>query len=84
VSQFPGGQRQTRDGWEPDERVKRRDRDRRRAWEEDRREKKARVAACGTLTWALIPCHEYATCIIWGPKATIYSTGTGANMQETP
>jgi hypothetical protein len=29
-------------------------------------------------------CYECATYIIWGPKATIYSTGTGANIQEAP
>jgi hypothetical protein len=33
--------------------------------------------------WASM-CYECATCIIWGPKATIYSTGIGANMQEAP
>jgi hypothetical protein len=31
------------------------------------------VHELGTLTWAVIPCHEYATCIIRGPKATIYT-----------
>jgi ferredoxin-like protein FixX len=31
-----------------------------------------------------VGCYECATCIIWGPKTTIYSTGTGVNMQETP
>jgi hypothetical protein len=32
--------------------------------------------------WALIPCHQYATYIIWGLKTTyiVYV----ANMQETP
>jgi hypothetical protein len=38
----------------------------------------------GTLTWALIPCYEYATCIIWGPKATIYSTCTGHKYAGNP
>jgi hypothetical protein len=27
---------------------------------------------------------QYACCITRGPKATIYTTGTGANMQEAP
>jgi hypothetical protein len=52
--------------------------------DEERKLKIRTSCACGTLTWALIPCQNCATCITWGPKATIYSTGIGANMQETP
>jgi hypothetical protein len=44
-------------------------------WE--RNEKRHELRRAGTLTWVLIPCHEYATCIPEGPKAIIYSTCTG-------
>jgi hypothetical protein len=33
---------------------------------------------------ALIPCYEYATYIIRGPKATYIVHVQGANMQEPP
>jgi hypothetical protein len=51
-----------------------------------RNEKKTRheLRRAGTLTWALIPCHEYATYIIRGPKATYIVHVQDANMQETP
>jgi hypothetical protein len=61
---------------------RRRDEDQRWGGSRSRR-RRHELRRAGTLTWALIPCYEYATCIIWRPKATIYSTGTGANMQET-
>jgi hypothetical protein len=51
----------------------------------DQRDKKVwgkvRCGGEGESTTVLCICHEYATCIIWGPKATIYSIG--ANMQES-
>jgi hypothetical protein len=46
--------------------------------------KKHELRRAGTLTWALIPCHEYATYIIRGPKATYIVHVQGTNMQETP
>jgi hypothetical protein len=49
-----------------------------------RNEKKHELRRAGTLTWALIPCHEYATYIIRGPKATYIVHVQGINMQETP
>jgi hypothetical protein len=49
----------------------------RRSDGEERKKKRHELRRAGTLTWALIPCHEYATCIPEGPKATIYSTCTG-------
>jgi hypothetical protein len=46
--------------------------------------KNARLPACEA-NLAMIPYQEYATCIMKGPKATIYTcTGGVENMQVTP
>jgi hypothetical protein len=48
---------------------------------EDRRQHELRVRKKNYSSDTML---GIATCIIWGPKATIYSTGTCANMQKTP
>jgi hypothetical protein len=63
---------------------RRRDEDQRRGGSRSRRRRRHELRRAGTLTWALIPCHEYATYIIRGPKATYIVHVQGANMKETP
>jgi hypothetical protein len=46
--------------------------------------KKSTSCACVNPNLALIPCYEYATYIIRGPKTIYIVHVQGANMQETP